>query len=139
MAVLLAAVLIPAPAIAQSAPEVLTERQAAKYLAALQEALQEYDSKGVAKLMAFPLAVTTPTASAKIVNGNAFLQNYKLIFTDSVRAAVLAQKPESLVPTAKGVMIGEGEVWFAAVCVDSRCSSTRVGAIAVNVLPPKKK
>jgi hypothetical protein len=139
LATLFAAALIPARAIAQSSPEVLSDRQATKFLAALQEAVKEYDPKGVARLMAFPLAVTTPTASAKIADGNSFLQNYKLIFTDSVRAAIVAQKPDLLVPTAKGVMIGDGEVWFAAVCVDTKCSSTRVGVVAVNVLPPRKK
>ncbi len=139
MAFSLAVALIPVAALAQSGPDILTDRQAAKFLDALQEAVRANEPKGVARLMVFPLVVTTPTASAKIADGNSFFQNYKLIFTESVRAAVLAQKPEILVPTAKGVMIGDGEAWFASVCVDTKCSSTRVGVTAVNVLPPKKK
>jgi hypothetical protein len=135
----LAAALVPITAISQLGPGIVTDTQAAKFLESLQEAVTANDAKGVARLMAFPLAVTTPAASAKIADGNSFLQSYKLIFTDSVRAAVLAQKPEILVPTAKGVMIGNGEVWFGAVCVDTKCSSTRVGVTAVNVLPAKKK
>jgi hypothetical protein len=134
-----AVALLPIAGIAQSGPDVLDDKQAAKFLGSLQEALRENDAKGVARLTAFPLSVTTPTASARIADGNSFLQSYKLIFTDSVRAAVLAQKPEGLVPTAKGVMVGSGEVWFGGVCVDTKCSSTRVGVTAVNVLPPKKK
>jgi hypothetical protein len=139
MAISMAVAFFPQSAFAQSGPDVLTDRQAAKFLDALQEAVKANEPKGVARLMAFPLAVTTPTASAKIADGNSFIQNYKLIFADSVRAAVVAQKPETLVPTAKGVMIGDGEVWFGGVCVDTKCSSTRVGVTAVNVLPAKKK
>jgi hypothetical protein len=135
----LAVALVPVAALAQSGPDILTDRQAAKFLDALQEAVRANEPKGVARLMVFPLVVTTPTASAKIADGNSFFQNYRLIFTESVRAAVLAQKPGILVPTAKGVMIGDGEAWFASVCVDTKCSSTRVGVTAVNVLPPKKK
>ena len=139
MAFSLAVALVPVAALAQSGPDILTDQQAAKFLDALQEAVRANEPKGVARLMVFPLVVTTPTASAKIADGNSFFQNYKLIFTESVRAAVLAQKPEILAPTAKGVMIGDGEAWFAGVCVDTKCSSTRVGVTAVNVLPPKKK
>jgi hypothetical protein len=139
MAFSLAVALVPVAALAQSGPDILTDRQAAKFLDALQEAVRANEPKGVARLMVFPLVVTTPTASAKIADGNSFFQNYRLIFTESVRAAVLAQKPGILVPTAKGVMIGDGEAWFASVCVDTKCSSTRVGVTAVNVLPPKKK
>ena len=139
MAFSLAVALVPVAALAQSGPDILTDQQAAKFLDALQEAVRANEPKGVARLMVFPLVVTTPAASAKIADGNSFFQNYKLIFTESVRAAVLAQKPEILAPTAKGVMIGDGEAWFASVCVDTKCSSTRVGVTAVNVLPPKKK
>lgn len=129
----------PVPGIAQTGPDGLTERQVTRFLDALQEAVRSGEAKEVAKLMAFPIAVTTPTANTRIADGNSFLQNYKLIFTDSVRAAVVAQKPDTLFRNAKGVMIGDGEVWFAGVCVDTKCSSSRVGVIAVNALPPKKK
>ena len=126
-------------AFAQTGPDGLTDIQVAKFLATLQEALRAGEPKEVAKLMAFPVAVSTPTVSTRITDGSAFLQNYKLMFTESVRNAVYAQKTDTLTRSAKGVMIGSGEVWFAGVCVDNKCSSTRIGVIAVNVLPAKRK
>ncbi len=44
----------------------------------------------------------------------AFLRNYALVFGAKLRAAVLAQDPESVFENAQGLMIGEGRynIWI---------------------------
>jgi hypothetical protein len=44
----------------------------------------------------------------------AFLRNYALLFGAKLRAAILAQDPESVFANAQGLMIGEGRynVWI---------------------------
>ena len=48
----------------------------------------------------------------------AFLRNYALLFGAKLRAAILAQDPESVFENAQGLMIGEGRynIWIRDTC-----------------------
>ena len=118
-----------APAVS---PDGLTDDQAAQFLAALQEAVKSDQPKAVAALVNFPLRVNTGHQSMRVRTADAFVHDYRHIFTEPVRKAVLAQAPGQLFRNWQGAMIGNGEVWFSAVCRDAQCKQSHVGVIAVS-------
>ena len=54
------------------------------------------------------------TKNSSSADKAAFLRNYALLFGAKLRAAILAQDPESVFENAQGLMIGEGRynVWI---------------------------
>jgi len=52
-------------------------------------------------------------------------------FTKKVREAVARQSYETIA-NWQGVMMGDGEVWFAGVCGNATCDQQTVKIIAVN-------
>jgi hypothetical protein len=112
----------------------------ANFLASLQDAIRAENPNQVAVLVKFPLRVghpskpsARPLRAVKVRNAAELVRRYSEIFTPEVRAAVLAQSPDTLFRNWQGAMVGNGELWFTGVCLDSTCSRHRVGVISINV------
>ena len=58
--------------------------------------------------------------------------NGKPKLTPKVLAAIKRQTYASLFANDRGVMIGDGEVWFSAVCRDAACKDAPIRIIAIN-------
>lgn len=136
--------LMSAPAFAATAtgPDGLDDDEVTTFLARLKEAVRADDARALASLLSLPLRVNYPVKGqrtrvnvVRIASIDRFVRDYPRIFTPHVKTVVLAQPAEKLFRNAQGVMIGDGEVWYAGVCNDRKCSTHRIGIIAVNVEP----
>lgn len=65
-------------------------------------------------------------------NAAACRHNFAQILNAHIVKAVENQKFERLFANYKGVMIGNGEVWFSAVCRDTECAKYDLRIITVN-------
>ena len=88
-------------------------------------------------LLAYPLQ----HASGVVANAAACVANYDTLFTIPVRRAIGRQRYEELFINDTGVMLGGGEVWFAARCATKPCATLdAVRVISLNTdaakLPP---
>jgi hypothetical protein len=112
----------------------------ANFLASLQDAIRAENPNQVAVLVKFPLRVghpskpsARPLRAVKVRNAAELVRRYSEIFTPEVRAAVLAQSPDTLFRNWQGAMVGNGKLWFTGVCLDSTCSRHPVRVISINV------
>jgi hypothetical protein len=117
----------------------LSDSEAANFLASLQDAIRTENPNQVAVLVKFPLRVgypskqsARPLPAVQVRNAAELVRRYSEIFTPEVRAAVLAQSPDTLFRNWQGAMVGNGELWFTGVCLDSTCSRHRVRVISIN-------
>ena len=111
----------------------ITYTEATEILHKLQVAVGANDAAAVAAVTEFPLTVTGrpgPTTAAQ------FIHDYPSIYSERVRAAVLEQTVDGLFANWKGLIIGRGEVWIAAVCdvgsAPQQCSNRRVRVVSIN-------
>jgi hypothetical protein len=86
----------------------------------------------LAAMVDYPITVYIGAAQEEIADADQFAANYDQIITPKVRDAVLNQREEDLSINYRGVMIGAGEIWFAAVCSDNVCNEYAVYIIAIN-------
>jgi hypothetical protein len=129
------------PAAGAVGPDGLTDTEATVFLASLQDAIRAENPGQVAALVKFPLRVgfssrqsPRPDRVVNIANAEEFIRRYSELFTPEVRAAVLSQPSDTLFRNWQGVMIGNGELWYADVCRDKQCSAHRIRVISVNVI-----
>ena len=101
---------------------VLEDRAYRAFLTQLQSAVGADDRNAVTKLIAFPLRVNSDGRSRSYRNATAVLADYDHIFTPGVRPAILDQRFNQLFGRDKGVMIGNGAVWFDHTCRNTQCS-----------------
>ena len=73
------------------------------------------DKNAVAAQVHYPIRVKLNQKTTEIKDKAAFVKNYDAIFTDKVQQALLDQKVEETFVNYKGVMVGNGELWFTAV------------------------
>jgi hypothetical protein len=62
------------------------------------------------------------------------VRRFDEIFTPGVVRAVTSQAFSSLFVNSGGIMIGNGDVWMAGICLDEDCRRSRLQVIAVNHL-----
>ncbi|BDI28684.1 hypothetical protein CCAX7_007350 [Capsulimonas corticalis] len=98
----------------------------ALFLRTLKIAAANNDAKKIASLAAFPLHTSVHGKPGQTVSPALFLRRYPAIFTPKVKKAVARQREKDLFVNWRGVMIGDGEVWFAPV------KGGRLKIIAVN-------
>ena len=120
-------------------PDGLDDEEVTIFLTQLQEAVRTDDAAAVAALVNLPLRVNYAVKgrrgaanTVRITSNERFVRDYGRIFTANVKQAVLDQAPAKLFRNAPGVMIGDGEVWYAGVCQDKKCTRIHIGVIAVN-------
>jgi len=103
------------------------------FLHDLQAATAADDRPALAAMVSYPLAVHLSAGRRMTVHTpQEFLAEYGQLMPDTTRAAVTAQKYADLFANSRGVMIGNGQVWFAQVCADERCKSSQVKTIPLN-------
>ncbi|MCC3377168.1 hypothetical protein [Cohnella sp. REN36] len=100
-----------------------------RMFADVQAAVAADDAEKVAEYILFPLAVNHDGESVQVKTKEAFIKQCADIFTDNVKQALASQKKEDLFVNFKGVMVGDGAIWFGATADQPQ----RLGVIAVNV------
>lgn len=118
---------------AKNNPSGVSDAEAKRFLVSVQTAVSENDTKRIATLIEFPLSVNSATAKRRVKTSREFLEGIDKIITPVVREKILAQQPAKLFHRADGVMIGDGEVWFRAICSDEKCETRRTRIVTVNV------
>lgn len=91
----------------------------------IQTAIKDNDKETLSQYINYPLVVN----SQKIQNKNEFIKNYHTIVNKRVINAVLNQDIKKSFVNYQGVMIGNGQMWIAAIKEDD---STKYLIIAVN-------
>jgi hypothetical protein len=102
----------------------------------VQDLAAKDDKQGLAAYVLYPMLLNKDGKNEKIADQKAFIANYDRIFTMHVKATLQHQKIEKLFVNYKGVMVGEGEVWFGVT------DKGDIGIQSVNLSTPsaeKKK
>ncbi|MCB4771162.1 hypothetical protein LGR54_21355 [Ancylobacter sp. Lp-2] len=81
----------------------------------LKKAVAADDRAAVAGMVDYPLRTKIDGKTTTVRNAKAFVASYDKIVTPKVRQAVAAQGYASLFANWRGVMIGNGEVWFTGI------------------------
>lgn len=97
----------------------------------LQQAVAAKDAAGVAALVDYPFTATFDGKRSTLKDAAAFTAQYDRIVTPAIADAVARQKYADLMVSAKGVMLGSGEVWLNGVCRDTACATPEVRVIAI--------
>lgn len=105
--------------------------EARAFLSEVQRTVGIRDRMAVCALVHYPLR----HRDGPVRNATACQSRYAEIFTGPVTDAIASQQFAALFVSADGVMLGNGEVWFAAVCQDSGCAQHELRITAINVVP----
>ena len=97
----------------------------------LQHALAKRDVERVARMVRYPLAVTSEGRRRRMGQAQ-FVAEFDRIFSDSVTQEVLAQDPTRLFQNDQGVMFGNGVVWASEFCNGQKRPNCSVLIITVN-------
>jgi len=104
----------------------------------LQTAVRRHDAGAIAALVAFPLRVNSGRHSRLVRSPAAFVREYDSLFNANVRAAVLAQDPDSTSLSGMGLStLGKGQVWLIDDCALSRRRYRCLTISALNLDAPK--
>jgi|GEM_PF-3093769 len=134
-ALLLCLLTLPGAAPSRAPDWVLRDRDYRRFLGDLQNAVRRGDREAVIRLADLPLRVNGPGRHrAEERSAAAIRRHYGRIFIPAVRRAILAQRFETLFGSSKGLMIGDGAVWFDHTCPSRRCTPAGpVRMFAVNL------
>lgn len=88
------------------------------------------DKEKLADHILYPLAVNGPKPLS-IETKEQLIEQYDSIFTASVKEALANQKEDELFVNYKGVMVGNGAIWFGVVANEG--DKEKYGMIAVNL------
>lgn len=81
----------------------------------LQTYVKNNEKEKVASYIAYPISVTINNEKTTITTEDEFISNYDQIFNESVKTAFLNQNMKDLFVNYKGVMVGEGQLWFSII------------------------
>jgi hypothetical protein len=85
------------------------------FLNEIKRAIAQGDKRAVSKMVSYPTTVDLKSGpKKKIHNRVEFEAHYDEIINERVSKAVQAQAYEDLFVNWRGVMVGNGEIWFAA-------------------------
>ena len=99
----------------------------------LKSAVVEDEREWVASRVSFPILVRIGAERREVVDEGDFLSNYDVIMNCRVRTAISKQVSEELFKNWRGVMVGDGELWFTAVVrSESQPDSLEFVIIALN-------
>jgi len=93
-----------------------------QYLSDLKGSTAKGDRAAVCRLVEYPIFVDTPKAKMKVATAGACEKSYEKIFTPRVVDAIGKQRFADLFVNSRGVMIGDGQIWFGGVCDNDQCS-----------------
>ena len=81
----------------------------------LQEYVKNNEKEFVASYIAYPISVTINNVKTTIKTEAEFVSNYDEIFNESVKNAFLNQNVKECFVNYKGVMVGDGQLWFSMI------------------------
>lgn len=96
---------------------------------AFQDAVARDDRAQAATFALYPVRVNVGKVAVMVADEEAFVKQYDRILTDNVRKALAAQDVNALFANSKGIMVGNGEIWFGV----APGTPERYGIISVNV------
>lgn len=96
-----------------------------------QAALRAGDGAAAAAYVIYPIEVRSGPTPVVVPDAAAFAANCAAIVTPEVAAAVQDQPWDDVFVRDQGVMLGDGEVWFADACLDEACTQRRFGVITI--------
>ncbi len=88
-------------------------REVGRFLAELKEAVARDERARVASLVSFPLRLNTGRGKTLVRSRRDFLRRYARVFDAKVKAALARQTEAGLFVRDQGLMVGDGEIWFA--------------------------
>ncbi|MBS7535952.1 hypothetical protein KHC28_20065 [Ancylobacter sonchi] len=97
------------------------------FFEALKKAVAADDRTAVAGMVDYPLRTKIGGKTTTVRNAKGLIASYDKILTPKVRQVVAAQNYADLFANWRGVMIGNGEIWFSGIG-----DKGRVAIIAVN-------
>jgi hypothetical protein len=106
-----------------------------RFFAELQ-AVGRDDAAWVCGRIGYPLVIRTARAALRIAGTAACLERYAAIFPPGLKAIVAAQAPAALFKNADGLMVGDGELWFAPTLRDADDENS-VEYLIIAVNPPR--
>ncbi|QHW33304.1 hypothetical protein GZH47_22590 [Paenibacillus rhizovicinus] len=95
---------------------------------AVKAAIARGDKAEVANHILYPLRVNGASGTELIQTRGEFVKQYDAIMTKQVRNAIASQSFDQLFINYQGVMVGNGEIWFAG----SADKPQVIGMIAIN-------
>jgi hypothetical protein len=93
----------------------------------IQEAVSSDSKALIADNVLYPLRVNNKDGHFEIIDKEEFINSYDEIITDKVKSALIDQTIEDLFVNYQGVMVGNGEIWFASLEDESQ-----YGIITIN-------
>jgi hypothetical protein len=97
------------------------------FLAEIKASIASDDGAAFARLVKYPLEVHSPHRSKTYRDSRSLLRDYARIVTQEFRRKVASQRADCLFGNAEGVMVGDGEIWFARVDGRMQIVSLNVG------------
>lgn len=85
------------------------------FFEALQKAVAADDRKAVADRVDYPFRTRIEGKAVTVHNAASFVQHYERIVAAKVKRAITEQSYAKLFANWQGVMVGDGELWFAGV------------------------
>jgi len=81
----------------------------------IRTAVQTADTSAFAGLLLYPMQIKTAKGELVLKSANDAVKKYEMIATKRVKSAVEQQEPGEMMKSWRGVMIGQGEIWFDRV------------------------
>ena len=97
----------------------------------LQTAVAADDRNHVARMVSFPIKISSGGKKITLRNRAELLKYYDAAFDSNVKNAIAKQQFHELFCNWRGIMIGDGEIWFEGVG-----SPATLKIIAINNNPP---
>jgi hypothetical protein len=105
-----------------------SQESVAKFLGALQLALNATDKERVASLVHYPLKVGSVKGTYTVSSKSAFVKRYDEIISPDIIRVVASLRPECADIMSQGFMFGQGTIWFN--------SFDRMGFRIITINPP---
>jgi hypothetical protein len=103
-----------------------------QFLMSLKEDSANKRWPAIAAVVAYPIKIRIAGHRVRISNPSEFMAHTEDLLTPGVLAAIERQTYASLFANDRGVMIGDGELWFSAVCRSADCKNAPMKIIAIN-------
>jgi hypothetical protein len=97
-----------------------------RFLSDLKEAVTTDDRQAVANLMSYPLDAEIDGNSTTIDGVNVFLAFYDKIMIPEIIYTITNSSYADITVGMVGVMLGNGEVWISAICMNDTCSDSEI-------------
>jgi hypothetical protein len=97
----------------------LTEADKAFFMK-LKTVIERKDKEWLATHISFPITVRLGLARKPIKTREEFIINYDAIINSKVKLAVEKQEVNALFKNWRGLMVGDGEIWFTPVQLTSK-------------------